>query len=75
MPCLGVIDYSPITSSVTFISLPVLSGTTRCASFLLRDDATVEDVETFTVAITDPGGAVLEFPSSATVTINDNERK
>ena len=68
--CLVVSDYSPTTSSVTFTSL---SGNMLCASFSLSDDTILEDAETFTVAITDSGGAVLGSPSSATVTIHDND--
>ena len=67
---LDVSDYSPMTSSVNFTSL---SDNVLCASFSLSDDTILEDVETFTVAITDPGGAVLGSPSSATVTIHDND--
>ena len=67
---LDVSDYSPMTSSVNFTSL---SGNMLCASFSLSDDTILEDVETFTVAIIDPGGAVLGSPSSATVTIHDND--
>ena len=68
--CLVVSDYSPTTSSVTFTSL---SDNVLCASFSSSDDTILEDAETFTVAITDSGGAVLGSPSSATVTIHDND--
>ena len=37
------------------------------------DDTIQEPPKTFTVAITNTGGAALGSPSTATVTINDND--
>ena len=58
---------------ISFVMFSSVTGTMVCEPFILREDTILEDVETFTVAIIDPGGAVLGSPSSATVTINDND--
>ena len=71
LPCLGFSDYSPSTiSSVTFTSV---SGNMLCVIFTLVDDTIQEPPKTFTVAITNTGGATLGSPSSAVVTIHDND--
>ena len=43
-----------------------------CGTFTLTEDLILENAETFNVAITDSSGAIVGSPSSATVTINDN---
>ena len=70
LPPLDVGDYNPMTSFVMFSSV---TGTMLCEAFILIEDTILEDTETFTVAITDSGGEVLGSPSSATVTIDDND--
>ena len=71
LPCLDVGDYSPTTvQSVTFTSV---SGNMLCITFTLIDDTSKEGPQTFTVTITNTGGATLGSPSTATVTINDND--
>ena len=67
---IGDLDYSPLTTTVTLNSA---TGAMVCATVTLSDDTILEGAETFTVAITDSGGAVLGSPSNATVTINDND--
>ena len=44
-----------------------------CGTFTLTEDLILEGAETFNVTITDSSGAIVGSPSSATVTINDND--
>ena len=69
--CLGAGDFTPMAvSSVTFNAV---SGTMQCVTYTLTDDSILEGTETFTVAITHTGGAALGSPSSAIVTIHDDD--
>ena len=64
-------------SDFTFASGRVFFGngeTSKTISLLITDDVAVEPNETFTLVLTDPGGsASLRAPSSAVITIIEND--
>ena len=66
LPSLGVTDYSPAITAVTF---SFVTGVVLCGTFALSEDTILEDAETFTVTIF----VIDEFPTSTTVTISDND--
>ena len=45
----------------------------RTFNVTIADDSQVESAESFTVTLSNPSGASLGTPSSATVTISDND--
>jgi hypothetical protein len=57
---LGTLHFAPSETSKT-ITVPIV------------DDSYAEGSENFTISLTNPAGAVLGTPSTATVTITDNE--
>ena len=52
-----------------------LSGSPQCASITFDEDNIIEGDHSFTVSISDPGGAGTAAPTVATVTIDDNDGK
>ena len=57
------------------VTVPVnsLSGSSQCANITFVDDDIIEGDHSFTVSISDPGGAETVDPTVATVTIDDND--
>jgi hypothetical protein len=72
-------DYTTTTGSVTFLGNTNAPGgqgeTSKTISIPILDDAEVEGTETFGFTISLPGGSTanLATPSSATITINDDD--
>ena len=62
-------DYSPATGTVTFVP----GETSKIISILIVDDSYAEGSESFTISLTSPTGSSLGPPTTATITINDNE--
>ena len=62
-------DYTATAGSVTFLP----NQTTKTFDVLINDDGTFEGNEDFTVVLSSPSGATLGTPSSATVTIVDDD--
>jgi uncharacterized repeat protein (TIGR01451 family) len=62
-------DYSTATGTVTFAA----GETSKTIRILIVDDSYAEGSESFTVSLTDPNSSSLGPPTSATITINDNE--
>jgi hypothetical protein len=62
-------DYSPAVGTVTFAA----GETSKTISILIVDDAYAEGSESFTVSLTTSTGSSLGPPTTATITINDNE--
>lgn len=53
-----------------------MNGQRQCATFTIIDDDTLEGDENFQVSLDSPtGGANLDEPMSATVTITDNDSR
>ena len=52
-----------------------LSGSSQCASITFDEDTFIEGDHSFTVSISNPGGAGTAAPTVATVTIDDNDGK
>ena len=65
----GRCDYATTLDTLTFAP----GQTTRTFSIPIINDAFAEGSETFGVALSNVTGATLDTPSSATITINDNE--
>jgi len=63
-------DFTALTGSLNWAD-----GETGAKTFAitLADDSAVEGAESFTVALSNPAGAVLGTPANATVTITDND--
>ena len=59
------------------VTFPVnsMSGSSQCASITFEDDDIIEGDHSFTVSISNPGGAGTTAPTVATVTIDDNDGK
>ena len=59
------------------VTFPVnsLSGSSQCADIILDEDSFIEGDHSFTVSISNPGGAGTAAPTEATVTIDDNDGK
>ena len=57
------------------VTLPVdsLSGSSQCTDITFDEDSFIEGDHSFTVSISNPGGAGTAAPTEATVTIDDNE--
>ncbi len=62
-------DYSPAIGTVTFAP----GETSSVISVLIVDDSYAEGSETFTVSLANPSGCILGPPTTATITINDND--
>lgn len=62
-------DY--VVASGTFTFAP--GETSKTFQVLIVDDGLVESPESFNVTLSNPSGAVLSAPSTATVTITDND--
>ena len=62
-------DYVASVSSVTFGA----GESSKTISIPIVDDAYAEGSETFTISLHNPSGVVLGPPTSAIITINDNE--
>jgi hypothetical protein len=62
-------DY--VVASGTFTFAP--GETSKTFSVLIVDDGIVENPENFNVTLSNPNGAVLGTPSTATITITDND--
>ena len=62
-------DYATSAGTVRFAA----GETSKTISIPIVDDAYAEGSETFTLTLSNPTGAVLGSPSSATLTINDND--
>jgi len=63
-------DYTAAAGTLTFVA----GDTSETFNVTIGDDSAYEGNETFSVALSNPtGGAKLGTPSSATVTITDNE--
>ena len=52
-----------------------LSGSSQCSDILLDEDFFIEGDHSFTVSISNSGGAGTAAPTEATVTIDDNDGK
>ena len=52
-----------------------LSGSSQCASITFDEDSIIEGDHSFTVSMSNPGGAGTADPTVATVTIDDNDGK
>ena len=65
-------DFSLTTSTVMFVSGDT-GATVRCIDINLVQDQILEGDETFTVSISNFGGAGTGAITSATVTINDDD--
>lgn len=62
-------DFAPIFRTLTFAP----GETSKTVRILIIDDATVESDETFSVSLSGVVGSTLGTPSSAVVTITDND--
>jgi CSLREA domain-containing protein len=62
-------DYTAASGDLTFLA----NETSKQIQVPIVDDTAVENNETFTVTLTAPSGATLGSPSSASVTIVDND--
>ena len=62
-------DYSTAIGTVTFAA----GETSKIISIPIVDDSYAEGSESFTVSLTNPTGSSLGPPTTATITINDNE--
>jgi YVTN family beta-propeller protein len=62
-------DYATTVDTITFAT----GETTKTVTVPIIDDSFVEGAETFQVRLLDPQGAALGTPSTATVTILDND--
>ena len=67
------VDYTAINSQVIFT--PTNQGQTLCRSIPVDDDLICEADETISVSVTTADPAVILSPSSALVTIIDNDGK
>ena len=67
--CVEVTDYT----LVSLLPVTFTSTTTLCLTFDFNDDDILETDESFSVDITDFGGAAAGTPTGATVTIEDND--
>lgn len=64
-----VSDFTPLFRTLTFAA----GETSKTVTIFIIDDALVENDETFSVTLSDSTGATLGSPSTATVTIIDND--
>ncbi len=62
-------DFTPLLRTLSFAA----GETSKTVTILIIDDAFVENDETFNVTLDTPAGAALGMPSTATVTIIDND--
>jgi hypothetical protein len=62
-------DYSPAVGTMTFAA----GETSKTISILIIDDGYAEGSESFTVSLTSSIGSSLGPPTTATITINDND--
>lgn len=62
-------DYNAASGTVTFAA----GETSKTINITINDDATFEGNEDFSVSLSNPSGATLGSPSTATVTIIDND--
>ncbi len=63
-------DYTPITGTLVFAD----ASTAKTLSIAILNDTLSEGSETMTLSLTTPtGGAIIESPTSATITITDDE--
>ena len=62
-------DYETSITAVKFAA----GETSKSVSVAIIDDAYLEGPETFTVSLTNPSGATLGSPATATITIADND--
>jgi hypothetical protein len=65
-------DYTASSGTLSFAAGTV-SGTTMNVSVPVLNDTIAEPAETFTLALSNPSGALLGSPSSHIVTITDND--
>jgi hypothetical protein len=62
-------DYSTTIGTVTFAA----GEASKVISVLIVDDSYAEGSEAFTISLTNPSGSILGPPTTATITINDND--
>ncbi len=62
-------DYTPITQTVVFAP----NQTTAVVAIPILDDTVQEGSEDFNLTLSAPAGAILAAPTSATITIVDND--
>ncbi|HJX93926.1 MAG TPA: Calx-beta domain-containing protein [Pyrinomonadaceae bacterium] len=62
-------DYSTTVGTLTF----AIGETSKTISIPITDDVYSEGPETFTITLSNPTGATLGSPATATITINDND--
>ncbi|MBA2528208.1 MAG: PQQ-dependent sugar dehydrogenase [Pyrinomonadaceae bacterium] len=62
-------DYATTIGTISFAA----GETSKIISIPIVDDAYVEGSESFSISLTSPGGATLGPPTTATITIGDNE--
>ena len=75
MLSVGGADFTlPSPFDVTF-PVDSLSGSSQCANIIFDEDYIIEGDHSFTVSISNPGGAGIADPTVATVTIDDNDGK
>ena len=74
--CAGANDFSSLANEVLTILTTAAVSTTVCLNITVPDDIMVEDNETFTITVeTSNLNDVIMGPSTATVTIVDNDSK
>ena len=62
-------DYISALGTIKFAA----GESSKTISILIIDDSYLEGPETFNVSLSNPSGATMGTPSTATVTINDND--
>ena len=74
--CAGANDFSPLANEVLTIPSTAAVSTAVCLNITVPVDMMVEDNETFTITVeTSNPNDVIMGPSTATVTIVDNDSK